>query len=727
MKTILRITILILVISSLMLATPALAQDMPSNSAEETDNIEYQVSFAMLGESQPIFLQGPLKQASIPFSLPPEWVTQPGAVLHIEATTLISNFMVGQEIPNLETINTGKVSIWLNGILLGSDFLQGSGQHILEYAIPENALQAHSTSGLNELLLEWDATSSCDQNIAASISIAPISYLYLPHEQASPATSLEIYPSPFYQHNNPLAHPVTLVIPDSATQAVMQGAIQIATSLGRTSQGEIQFNVVTESKLDKAKYSDSHLILVGGQDAFNTITSQAPTAPNVDDGILHIFKSPWNEKRLVMAVLGANDQAVLKAASALSSGQVLSASSPETAFINSPFSPGQPIFKQDQSFADLGAGPLYFQSFGTSKQTLFFNIPSGKSIGADAYLDLVFNHSQLIDYLRSGIQVRLNNVPVGSIRLSDASSNLNQVRLIIPASAIQTGGNHLELQVDITPRSACSDSRQGSLYVTILPDSFLHLPLTDAPIINSITVGLDTFPAPFSSQELNSTTFILPSDDPASWSTAVQLAFILGTPASGLTFPGVIFATEGQNPAFTGNAIVIGQPGRAPAIAALASAFPMPFDSSGQLTTEAQARLSYKLDATRSTGYIEMATVPEQPESAILLIAGNNDQGLSWAGNVLSQPQLRKSMQGDNFAVAQSNSSVKSENIQIAGAENGQEPGLPGTKPSPGELAGGGQNIPARQDLWILPTLITALLGLIGLIAWEVFSWRKTR
>jgi hypothetical protein len=153
----------------------------------------------------------------------------------------------------------------------------------------------------------------------------------------------------------------------------------------------------------------------------------------------------------------------------------------------------------------------------------------------------------------------------------------------------------------------------------------------------------------------------------------------------------------------------------------------MPFDSSGQLTTKAQARLSYKLDATRSTGYIEIATVPEQPESAILLIAGNNDQGLSWAGNVLSQPQLRKSMQGDNFAVAQSNSSVKSENIQIAAAENGQEPGLPGTKPSPGDLAGGGQNIPVRQDLWILPTLITALLGLIGLIAWEVFSWQKTR
>lgn len=685
------------------------------------------VPLSALGMPRDVFLQGPLARTMLRFTLPPEWRLQGGATLRLDVTVLMSNFLVGQEVRNLDGIYAGEVSVVLNGVPLGAVFMQGGGQRSLDFDLGDAALTA-SPDGLHELVIQWDATASCSQNVAASLSVqAASSYLVLPHQLVSPSADLDSYPSPFFTFNNPRPAPVILAVPDDASPSVLQGALAVASSLGRLSGGNLDFNMVPASQLSREKHANSHLFLLGSAADFEPSKGMpVPLLPNSSDGVLHGFVSPWSSVRMGLLVTGADDAAILKAALALAAGQVITGRQKNTAFVSAVFAPQVPALKVEQTFAELVGEPLVFSVAGVSTRKISFHVPSGSAIGADATLDLAFSHAQLLDFLRSGIVVRLNGVSIGSMRLSDVSSNLNTVRLIIPASVIRAGTNTLELQVEITARDACSDWRSGALFVTIFPESVLRLPVSSSPILALRSTDLGAFPAPFVENDLSGTTFVLPSDDSDSWTAAGRLAFSLGVQGAGISIPSVQVVPAGGSFALgAGNYIVVGQPGRAPAIAALAAILPVPFESDGQLSSAALARIGYDIDPARSAGFLQVAMLPGGT-SSVLLVAGNNNQGLDWASQALTDPAALRRLSGANFAVLQARASPKS--FRVAGWQ-------PETAPIPGavgEVAGdmpgqGGPStgLPPRQDEWALPVLILSTLALLALAVVEIRSWRK--
>lgn len=699
---------------------------LPVHAAALPDSPDI-VPFSAIGMPRDVFLQGPLARTALRFTLPPEWRLQGGATLRLNVTVLVSNFLVGQEVRSLDDIYAGEVSVMLNGVPLGAAFMQGGGQRTLHFDLGEAALAA-SPDGLHELVIQWDSTASCGQNVAASLSVqAASSYLVLPHQPVSPSTDLDSYPGPFFTFNNPRPAPVTLAVPDDASPAVLQGALAVASSLGRLSGGSLDFSMVTAGQLSRAKHADSHLILLGSADEFEPSKGvRVPTLPNASDGVLHSFISPWSSVRMGLLVTGADDAAILKAALALAGGQVITGREKSTAFVSAAFVPQVPALKVEQTFAELVGEPLVFSVAGVSTRDIPFYVPPGSAIGADATLDLAFAHAQLLDFLRSGIVIRLNGVSIGSIRLSDASSNLNTVRLILPASAVRAGVNTLEIQVEITARDACSDWRSGALFVTIFPESVLRLPASSTPILALRSTDLGSFPAPFAETDLSGTTFVLPPDDADSWTAAGRLAFSLGAQGAGISTPNVQVVPAGGS--FTpeaGDYIVIGQPGRASAIAALGSVLPVPFAPDGQITTESQSRVSYGLDPARSAGFLQVAVLPGGTTS-VLLVAGNNSQGLDWASQALTDPAALRRMSGANFVVLQSRATPKPFRVDAPQPITAPIPGAVGevVGETPGQ---GGQStgLPPRQDGWALPLLILSTLALLALAVVEIRSWRK--
>lgn len=683
-----------------------------------------------IGLERNLFLHGPLSRAAVTFSLPPEWRLEAGATLQLDMTVLLSNFLVGQEPRNLDGVYAGQVTVTLNRVSLGAAFLQGSGQRALGFDIPAGALIPDPATGLNELMIEWDSTASCGQNIAASLSVnVDTSHLRLPHQTQPLALNLGQYPRPFVTQNNPRPAPVTVGVPDQSAQPVLRGALAVAASLGRLSGGTLDFALAPASQLNQARYADSHLILFGQPQDFPLLSGAfATTAPNnPQDGILALSASPWNSSRAILWVSGANAAAIEKAALALAGGEVVTAGNPSTAFISALAAPQPREFQRDQTFASLTPGPLTFETFGINRRQIQFHIPPGSAVGADAYLDLTFNHAQLIDFLRSGIVARLNGITIGSIRLSDVSSNLNTARLIIPASAVRSGVNTLEIQVEITPRDVCSDWRTGSQFVTIFPESVLHLPLSETPILPQRNADLGAFPAAFLQSELDNTTFVLPADDPASWAAAVRLAFWLGAQSPARHAPGVqLISAEGGFAPERGDYIVIGQPGRAPAILALSGALPAPFDVSGQIDPLVAAQFSFNIDPARSAGFLQSALISGGATS-VLLVAGNNSQGLEWASQAITDPNLRAGLSGSNFAVLQARGAPKPFHVTApteSSAPGAVIPGAPAPEVAPGANATPAASVP-RGDGWALPVLAAALLGIVALLVLEVRSWRS--
>ena len=704
-------------------------QATPQPSAEpsvvvipEAANPADSIEFNRLGVQQDVFLQGPLDSTTLRFSLPVEWQLKEGAQLQLEFASYLSNLIIAQEVPNLEGAIAGRLEVSLNGVPLEKIVVSGSGEHSATLDIPSEALMSEPY----ELTLQWDASASCESNLVSSLALHASSLLVLPHNEVDMPLDLSNYPQPLYQAGNPFQQMIKIVVPDQPLVEEIQAALAIAGSFGRMTGGEVEPMLVPASVVDMLS-SVSHFIVVGRSDQFGFLdTAALAEIPNAGSGLIQILPGLHSNSTAIVVVTGADGAAVLKAATALSSGNMLVGAEKDRAFVTELAAVSEQSFDQDQTFADLNQNELTFKDFGSTKADVNFYIPSGTSIGPEAYLDLAFNHSQLIDYLRSGIVVRINDTPIGSVRLSDTTSNLNSVRIIVPASSLQAGSNRLEIQVDLTARNICSDPRQGSLWVTIFPESLLHLPVVTQAASEIIPAALGNFPWPYTSAPLDATTVYLPVDDSAAWMAAARLAFALGSNDSGGTQAlQVAFTETGSviNPE-NGNAILIGTIQKLPLLVGLQGVIPATFDVSGALAAEVQTQLGFQVDPAQSLGFLELAPAAVTPDKALMAVLGSDSVGLDSAVNALLSSAMRRKLLDSNFAVVQEKritalqvTAVPAESVPVIPGATGM-PAMSATQAASGEPV----VTAARRDGWVMPVMVLSALVALGLLLFEGYK-----
>lgn len=704
--------------SALAAASPQTAQPVPT------------ISFSDLGYAQDLVLQGPYGSATLTFSLPPEWRLLPGAELQLELSAYFSTLVIGQEDQNLDTINAGQLEVTLNGAPLPDTVLQGRGDKTLNFLLPEAALLPDSVSGLHTLTIQWNAGATCEINLATSIILHPTSRLILPITLVTPKIDLGRFPWPLIQPTAGFNRGVTLVLPDQPSASELEAALAIAARLGRDSGGLLDLIILPESQVNTTRRDSTHLILTGRTAALKMLQDidlpQPPPGLAADDGLLRMAASPWNESLLVIAVGGQSDLAVLKAGRGLSAGNLLTNPAGDTTVLIAlqPSAAAQSS-AIDQTFADLQYSSLTFTRFGSSRQSIVFDLPYGMKAGADAYLDLAFNHSQLMDYLRSGIIVRLNDEPVGSVRLSDTTADYNRLRMILPASSLRPGRNELAFQVDLQPRTICLDPRMESLWVTIFADSLLHLPpggqLTRK--INDLTLGdypsalLDTDPA--------NLVFVLPADEPAAWQAAGLLAFDLGSQGCHCETGLKVNLASQSLTADLENAslVIVGSPAKLPILSSLGEVLPMSFDSNNQLSPTSQSKIAFRSAEGSSLGYLQSAWLDSDNNQLAFAILGTDDAGLVLAARTLIDARTRPALKNGNFSLLQGGQIVVE---TIRPGQVSPDMVIPAGD-QPAQLPAPTSQSPAAPQAssfapWMLPALILAVSLVIILLVWEIYT-----
>jgi len=452
-----------------------------------------------------------------------------------------------------------------------------------------------------------------------------------------------------------------------------------------------------------------------------------------EDGVIQVAASPWNPGRVILSVSGGSDQAILKAGQALSSGALVTAARPDLVVVREVSAAASAVeFIEDQTFALLEQPDHTFTNFGSSSMLVNFVIPAGVTISPEAYMDLVFNHSALIDYLRSAIVVRLNSIPIGSARLSDTTSVMNALRLIIPTSAIRNGSNQLEIQADLFPRSLCSDPRLGSLWITVFSSSLLHLPQMEQLMSVGQAQYLGDFPRPFTANnELSDTTFVLAKGDVAAWQVAGSLAAYLGAHTSGAkSVPAVLWADAlAKNMPADANLIVIGQPAQMPFLANLADILPAALDAQGELTPAVKAGITFQVSpqaAADALGYLELGRLAagealrDGQGKALLAILGSSEGGVRLAASALTDAVLQRKLATGNFALLQGGNVMIQYLLPAPGGtvpEAGGQPVGSGT-PLPAVTAVS-ESLPAsfgQPEGWIMPVMGISIVLIVLLL-----------
>lgn len=699
-----------------------------------------------------IQLNGPFDSNSLTFGLPASWILQAGGKLELN---LAVSFNTVAQAAGTATplVQGGTLSVQMNGVTVGVVSLDTIGEVAYSFDLPAEALTSQRADGRMEVRFILDSGISCYVNQQMTVFIHTSSRFNLPHTEDVPNTNLINFPRPIFQ-DSVFPEAALVVIPDQPSSAELRAALTVAAGLGNLTGNKLLQDLTTVSQLTPEQQAVNHLILVGkaaglpllgslelplkatgGQFAFE---GGAP-----DNGVVEMVAAPWNPAEVVLVVSGNSDAGVVKAAQALTTGVLRVNSAPNLAVIEqvqpSPLAVTAPV---DQSLADLtlldtgltvapdkAIKTLRFA--GLNSASYRFYLPPGLTVDSSASFKLVFGHSSLLNYSRSGLVILVNGQPIGSARFSDqtAAQTNNEVQFNLPATVVVPGYNRLEIKATLFPVDACTDPKLDGLWATIWPESSLHLPLNQAQVAPLSQVDLSSYPAPFTNEPtLGNTAFVLPHDDLQVWRSALRIASFIGDRSNGALFTfATFYGDELKDPERSQyNLVVLGQPSKLPLVAELNPGLPAPFDPASDVAIETNLQVKYQIPATSPVGYVELFPSPWNPNNLVIAGLGNSPQGVAWAASALVDAPLRSQLAG-NFAAISGSQVVTTDTRLVSVPADASAPSIQIGQPGANaqlDLAAP----PADRPSWLLPAIYVALaLILVVLVVVLVNAFRRGR
>ena len=652
----------------IVLAVYGLISNFRPALAQEIDNVDFNqgiVTFSQLG-SEDFTLTGPIDSDDIVFGMPASWVLKSGAELEIYMDVSFNDrTATGSLDPNSWT--GGAVTITLNNIVLGIFYLKDIGPTSIIVPIPLEALQSRRDDGLMELEFDLTTDLQCDLDQITNVIFHSYSKITIPHDNAVPNVDLKNFPRPLFSDSF-IQDTALIVVPDAPTPIELQAALTTGAGLGNLAGADFLMELVPVSNLNASMLRENHIIFIGKPSSFSSYLDQINfqslvengqykiSGAETDDGVIQMLPSSWSLSHVILMVSGNSDVGVLKSAQAISTGTIRSGPYNNVSVVKSIQTTVSPtVIPTDFTLADLGYSTEVIESQSTATLLYEFNVPPGKIVGPDAYFELVYGHSGLLNFDRSGVVVLLNDQPIGSVKLSDVSAAqaLNNAKINIPSSLVQVGLNRIEVVLDLVPYDVCISRNINSEWFTVWSESGLHLPLGE-PVLgvrNSI-FDLSLYPSPFvNDPSMRSTAFVVPQNDPTSWQGALNIASYLGNRANGsITLLKVFYADqiiETDLPLY--NFIIIGMPDKLPIIEMINSELPAPFDSNN-IAVENNMPAKFLTPPDTPIGYVELLRSPWNENNLILAALGSNTQGLEWSFATLGDSPLGSQLIG-NFAV----------------------------------------------------------------------------
>ena len=671
-------------LSGLVLAGLLVGFSFTSSQAEELNQpsaAQTTLSFDQISQTDTV-MRGPYSTTRLRFGLPANWAFDNGAALHLLITSSLitdkdNQVSDGQYIAATMRVTLNKKIITTIPLIAGTNVAY-------DVPIPVDAFVTSLNDGRQDLDLFLDASVDCNNVYhSTTVIVSSASYFNLPYHEVEPQIDLNILPRPIYQRDSVFPVDAVMVVPDSPSADEMKAALIVSASFGRMSIGAQSFILVSASQLTQGLQESSNLVFVGKASnlpILQKLTLPAPLVNNnfnvtgmqTDDGLLQMAISPWNNGRASLVVSGNSDAGVVKAAQALSAGEIQTGLDPNLAIVADvtppqfDAGPGQnnpELVPQDtHTFGELGYETMTITGEGRGSVDIEFYIPPGFVAGEDSYVDLIFNNSALIDFNQSGLAVFLNRQMVGSSRLSEETAATVTQRIKIPTISLLPGNNVLTIEADLAPISQCTSIASSNISLSVFSDSILHLPLKVATAGDSAPRDLSFYPYPFINiPTLANTAFVLSRTNPNSWMVAAQIATGLGSSSNGPLYDlKVVF--DGDVPEdvrMNNDLIVVDLPGDSKFITELDNSLPAPFEAGTNVAKIKDQQIVYRFSPKIDLGYLELLPAPWNASRSILVVTGNTESGVTLGGNALFDTSLRSRLRG-NLAL------IKGDQIVIA-------------------------------------------------------------
>ena len=682
-------------------------------------------------------LVSPYGVTNLYFNTPLSWKLVPGGEIEIHYDVFFSGADLDKVIDSTNPYG-GNLLFTFNGQIIGTAPLEGTGSHTVRLEIPETALLSILQDGRHQLTISLDAHFSCDYDINARIVIKPTSFFDLVFEESSPELNLSRLPSPFYLENSFIPDSTLVVVADEPGALELQSALNVMAGFGSMIGREYNMQLITIGQLAGFDASLYHMIFVGTADRFPILTEVNFQIPIADgkfvnlppasegDGVVELAISPWNPSKVIMAVSGNSGEAVMKAGQAVSSGRVFVYSSPTLAFVSNVqvLSDTLPIV-EDFTFESLGYVTETLSGIGVKSQEYIFYVSKEQVLTKDAYVDLIYYHSGLLDYGVSSFSVDLNGQVISSTPFNKESEQVTTLRIKFPPGTLRFGENRLDIRASMIVLPSCDTSGFSDPWFTISSQSSIHLPVATAGLnAEPLLKDLKFFPELFvTHSDLGDIAFIFPKSDVASWVIAGKLAFSLGQQFNPLIANlEAAYSDEVPQGIHDDNSmIILGLASETPFLTEFNDMLPAPFDMANNLASERQMQVVYRIPDGVSVGYLELMLSPFNSEKSILVVSGNDRAGVLLAGDGLLVNELETQLAGV-FAITNGKQVATGNASSPFSIVDNVVPGAVAVNTTPiPEILNGGAPV-VERPVWLLPAIIISSLIVVGVLGYVAVS-----
>jgi hypothetical protein len=624
-------------------------------NAEDLNFVE--IPLETFHDEKPVELQGLISSQTLNIPIPQNWLLNEGNWMELKITAS----------PLLDSARSS-LTISMNGLQVNSyrfTRIPGTKQRIL---IPANMF----TQGNNALTftatlyLPDDPQTNCQNwdDPSRWVAIDPGGLLHLSFAKRDLQVDLSNFPQiliePMEKFLPEGAKRQTLIVlPENMTQDDLTSLSTISYELGSHADvnNDWQPEIVTENQLNANITANRNIIFIG------KAPPEFQDKMGGDKDSVALFPSPWGVGNAVMLIGDRNRQDGFTPASVFSDRTKSILLHGNIGYVDQDPLPEPQPFRNNVSFEDLGYLDRTVRGIG--QQNLIYSLYIPYEIEPVVVkLNLGLVHSPDLDILNSSFTVYLNGFSIAGILPNSKSSTAEPITIGLPAKRFRRGINFIRVTFDLhVPHSSCERALE-SVWATVLNSSALEINYRNHTPIPS----LKNFPLPFS--DYPGFIYVIPDQyDQEDLGNISRLSFMLGTSSyQSNRPPEVLTATIfAQNKTRHPNVILVGLPSANSVTRNVNDLLPQPFADVGNLLEEGYGVYLPTSNRDASLGLLQLIPSPWVKGGTVLVLTGNDRQGLEWMWDVLLNPALRGNFTGNVMVVGSAN------RIETSGTVSGQE------------------------------------------------------
>lgn len=506
------------------------------------------------------------------------------------------------------------------------------------------------------------------------------------------------------------ARQTLIVLPKNSTRDDLTSLSSLSYFLGHRAgiHSDWYPEIVSQNQLDPELAANRNVVFIG-----NAPQEFQDKASN-DKDYVALFPSPWGVGNAVMVIGDQNRQDGFSPASVFSNPARNLLLHGDVAYVDQQAPAARQPFPNTLSFEDLGYLDRTVRGIG--QQNLIYSLYVPYDIEPVVVkLNLGLIHSPDLDIQSSSFTVYLNGFSIAGILPTARSSTGDPITLGLPARKFRRGINYIRIAFDLhVPYSSCERALE-SVWATVL-----NISTVDLTYRNNVPIpSLKHFPLPFSDPP--GSVLVVPDRySPQDLSYVSRLAFTMGASAYELNgAPQAMTATDfRQKEKEFPNVILVGLPSENLVTRSTNDLFPQPFTLEENTLEEGYGVYLPTSNQDASLGLMEVFRSPWVTDGTVLVLTGNDRQGLEWTWDAVLNPAMRDSFSGNVMVIG---SAHRSQVVSNATAQDAPQ-FLFQQVADAGNIPIIGQILQRNGKAFLVPALLgvgTALLLVIGVL-WTI-------